>query len=181
MSEQGDHQDEQLSSSAEPADAPDVAPDVAIEQLRSPEEPGPEPGDGPDPPRKRTPARLVAATVLALGSGIVNLTSVMGGPALADRAAKVAKVFPLEFVHVSRFAAVLAGLGLVVLSINIWRRKKRAYLLALALAVLSVGVHLTKGLDYEEAIVSAALAVVLWTSRKLFTVRSSTPDLGRGF
>ncbi|MEZ5361421.1 MAG: phosphatidylglycerol lysyltransferase domain-containing protein [Bryobacterales bacterium] len=124
---------------------------------------------------------IVAATVLALGSGIVNLTSVMGGPGLASRAAKVAKVFPLEFVHVSRFAAVLAGLGLVVLSINIWRRKKRAYLLALALAITSVGVHLTKGLDYEEAIVSAALAVVLWSSRKLFTVRSSTPDLGRGF
>ncbi|MBI1353465.1 MAG: DUF2156 domain-containing protein [Acidobacteria bacterium] len=152
------------------------------DQAPSPEPPAePASGEPPRSPRRsRRPATLWLAVMLCLGSGFVNLYSVLGGPALPERAARIERVFPIEFVHVSRFAAMLAGLGLVVLSINVWRRKRRAYRIGLALALASVGFHLTKGLDYEEALVAAVLAAVLWSSRGLFTVGSTTPDLGRG-
>lgn len=136
-----------------------------------------------EPPRtgraKRGP-RLALASVVCLCSGIVNLHSVLGGPALPERAEQIARVFPMEFVHATRFSAMLAGLGLIVLSLNIWRRKKRAYQLGFALAVASAAFHLAKGLDYEEALVSLGLAALLWASRKQFTVRSTAPDFGRG-
>ena len=134
--------------------------------------PSDEPVPDEQPPNVRPPGSpwLALAALLCFGSGLVNLHSVLGGPALPARAALIDKVFPIEFVHVSRFAAMLAGLGLVVLSLNVWRRKKRAYRLGLALALASVAFHLTKGLDYEEALVGTALAAVLWFSRRLFTV-----------
>ncbi len=129
-------------------------------------------------PRRRRLLGLAAA--LCLGSGVVNLYSVLGGPALPARAALIARIFPIAFVHVSRFAAVLAGLGLIVLSINVWRRKRRAYKLGMVLALGSAAFHLTKGLDYEEAAVAVGLAALLWSLRKRFTVGSTQPDLGRG-
>ncbi len=161
--------------------------DEAIEQ--APEEepsfenapPSPEATyDAPVPHAPRRSNLLVLSALLCFGSGVVNLHSVLGGPALPERAAQIAKVFPVEFVHVSRFAAMLAGLGLIVLSLNVWRRKRRAYHIGLVLALGSAAFHLTKGLDYEEAIVSVVLASVLWLSRRQFTVRSTAPDLGRG-
>lgn len=127
--------------------------------------------------RPKRPAYLWVALFLCLGSGFVNLHSVLGGPAVPERARWIARFFPIEFVHVSRFAAMLAGLALVILSLNIWRRKRRAYHLALAAALGSVFFHLTKGLDYEEALFAAALASVLFASRRAFTVGSSTPEL----
>ncbi|MGZ5469921.1 MAG: hypothetical protein ACXWG5_12280, partial [Candidatus Aminicenantales bacterium] len=60
-------------------------------------------------------------------------------------------VFPLEFLHISRFLSLLTGFALAVSSLNIFKRKKRAFALVMLLAGLSVVFHLTKGLDYEEA------------------------------
>jgi len=86
-------------------------------------------------------------------------------------------VFPLEFLHISRFLSLLTGFALAVSSLNIFKRKKRAFGLVMLLAGLSVVFHLTKGLDYEEAASSLVLMAVLFLSRKSFTVKSSIPDL----
>jgi phosphatidylglycerol lysyltransferase len=72
---------------------------------------------------------------------------------------------------------MLSGFALVVLSLNIYRRKRRAWAAALALSSFSVLFHLTRGLDYSEALTSSVLAVLLWSKRKTFSVRSSIPDL----
>jgi phosphatidylglycerol lysyltransferase len=122
--------------------------------------------------------RLVAA--VALGSGLVNVFSVIG-PALPARARLVRDLFPLEFIHLSRFFTLLIGFSLIISSINLYKGKKRAFRLVLLLTLLSIVFHLTKGFDYEEAIVSVGLLVLLLLTRKLFVVKSSSiPDLRAG-
>lgn len=113
---------------------------------------------------------------MTLGSGVVNIISVAGRD-LPERLALLREVFPLEFLHVSRFLSLLVGFALVVSSLNIFKRKKRAFVLVLLLSALSVVFHLTKGLDYEEAVLSLALMAVLLFARKSFSVKSSLPDL----
>lgn len=123
---------------------------------------------------------LVWIVVLfTLGSGLVNLFSLIG-PSLPERTALLKEVFPLEFLHLSRFLILITGFALVISSINIYKRKKRAFQLVFLLACLSVLFHLTKGLDYEEASLSLVLIVMLIVTRKSFTVRSSIPNLRLG-
>jgi phosphatidylglycerol lysyltransferase len=86
-------------------------------------------------------------------------------------------VFSLEFVHLSRFLTLVIGFALVISSINIYRRKRRAYYVVAVLASLSAIFHLTKGIDYEEALCSLILLGLLFASRGEFTVRSGPPRL----
>ena len=102
-------------------------------------------------------------------------------PALPERAAILREIFPLVFIHLSRFFTMLTGFALVVLSINIYKRKRRAFQITLLLSILSIFFYLIKGLDYEEATLSVLLIVILLLSRKTFTVGSSIPSLGWGF
>ncbi|MGB8959681.1 MAG: phosphatidylglycerol lysyltransferase domain-containing protein [Candidatus Aminicenantales bacterium] len=91
--------------------------------------------------------------------------------------APLIEVFSLGFLHISRYLSLLTGFALAVSSVNIFKRKKRAYRLVMLLAGLSVVFHLAKGLDYEEAASSLLLMAVLFLARKSFTVKSSIPDL----
>jgi phosphatidylglycerol lysyltransferase len=124
--------------------------------------------------RSRSLIGLVIA-LITLGSGLLNVYSVIG-PSLPERHAILRTVFPLEFLHLSRFVTLLLGFTLVILSINIYRRKKRAMVLGIALSALSAVFHLTKGLDYEEALLSVILLVALIFARKEFRVRSGVPN-----
>ncbi len=119
---------------------------------------------------------LIASLVsgVTLGSGLVNLVSVLGGP---THPAFLREIFPIEFIHVSRNITLLCGFALVVSSLNIYRRKRRAWWIVLALSATSIVFHLTKGLDYEEAAASTVLLIALLLTRRTFSVRSSTPDL----
>ncbi|MBI1750527.1 MAG: bifunctional lysylphosphatidylglycerol flippase/synthetase MprF [Acidobacteria bacterium] len=115
------------------------------------------------------------ATLVALGSGLVNLYSVMG-PNLPERHRLLRSFFPLEFLRLTRSLTLVFGFALVVLSFNIFKRKRRALQLGLAIALLSVFLQLLKGLDYEDAALSMLFAVSLFSVRRHFTVRSSIPD-----
>ncbi len=118
---------------------------------------------------------VLVVTLVTLGSGIVNLYSVIG-PNLPERSFVLKQVFPLEFLHLSRFVTLLTGFALTISSINIYRRKKRAFNSVLALILVSIVFHLTKGLDYEQATFSLLLLPLLWAARKEFVVKSSVPD-----
>jgi phosphatidylglycerol lysyltransferase len=115
------------------------------------------------------------AAVMTLGSGLVTTLSVTG-TGVPWRADVLHDVFPIEFIGLSRFAALAIGFSLVVSSVSIYRRKRRSFYYVSLLAALSVVFHMTKGLDYEEATVSLILLTVLILSRKQFIVKSSTPD-----
>jgi phosphatidylglycerol lysyltransferase len=115
-------------------------------------------------------------TIVTLGSGLLNLFSVIG-PALPQRAALLREVFPLAFLHLSRFLTLLIGFALIISSINIYKRKKRAFQIVFLLACLSVFFHLAKGLDYGAALFSLALLGLLSWARGSFTVKSDLPEL----
>jgi phosphatidylglycerol lysyltransferase len=130
-------------------------------------------------PRSKLPGRLVVRLLglITFGSGVVNIISA-ANRTIPARMSALREVFPLGFLHVSRFVSLLLGFALAVSSLNILKRKKRAYGLVMILAGLSVVFHLTKGLDYAEAALSLALMAVLFLARKNFRVKSSIPDLG---
>lgn len=115
-----------------------------------------------------------AASVATFGSGVINLVSLMS-PALPQRAAILKSVFPLEFLAISRFATLVVGFALILSSLNVYKRKRRAFLVVCVLSVASIVFHLTKGIDYEEALFSLALLGLLWTARRQFTVVSGPP------
>lgn len=127
---------------------------------------------------RETPVLLAA--LMTLGSGIVNIYSVIG-PALPHRMRLLEALFPLEFIHVARFLTLIIGFALIVSAINVYKRKRRAFVVVVSLSILSIVFHLTKGLDYEEATVSLLLLVVLAAASSRFTVKSGAPDLGAGF
>jgi phosphatidylglycerol lysyltransferase len=109
--------------------------------------------------------------VMTLGSGFINLWSV-ASPRLPERMRVLHQLFPLEFLHISNFLTMIFGFGLIVSSLNIARKKRRAFKVVLALASLSIVFHLTKGLDYEEATFSAVLVCLLLLSKSSFRVSS---------
>jgi phosphatidylglycerol lysyltransferase len=124
--------------------------------------------------------RSFIASVLAtitLGSGILNLISVVGG---ASQPRMLVAVFPLEFSRLSRTLTILIGFALIVSSLNIYKRKKRAWGIVLALSLSSAIFHLTRELNYQEALLSSALFLLLLFTRNTFTVKSSRPDLRSG-
>jgi phosphatidylglycerol lysyltransferase len=128
---------------------------------------------------KKHHALVYLIALATLGSGLFNIFSVIG-PSLPGRMAQLQHLFPLEFAHLSRFLTLLIGFSLTISSINIFKRKERAFQLVFILSVLSVIFHLTKGLDYEEAILSFILLLMLIFTRKRFTVKSSIPNLHWG-
>jgi phosphatidylglycerol lysyltransferase len=133
------------------------------------------------PPRTRWKPFIVwLVTLMTLGSGMVNLLSVMGRSAPPERRALLREIFPLEFIHLSRSLTLLIGFALIISSINISKRKRRAFQIVMFLSCLSVIFHLTKGLDYRAALFSALLVVLLLQTRTIFTVRSSNPDMRSG-
>lgn len=109
--------------------------------------------------------------LLVLGSGVLNIESVIG-PSLPERLAQLRPWFPLEVIDSSRSLVLLLGFAQIVSAWQVWQRKRRAWWLSLALAVIAPVLHLVKGLDYEEAGLGALLLAGLWLTRGSFTVRS---------
>lgn len=122
---------------------------------------------------------FVAASLAAitLGSGILNLISIVGG---ASQPRMLAAVFPLEFSRLSRTLTILIGFALIVSSLNIYKRKKRAWAIVLALSSSSTIFHLVRELNYQEALLSSVLLLLLLFARNTFTVKSRRPDLRSG-
>jgi len=111
--------------------------------------------------------------------GLVNVISAVT-PSLVARVQIIEKYSPLEVRHGSHVTAALAGFALLLLARNLWRRKRVAWLLALAVLGISLVSHLLKGLDYEEALLSGALALWLFSLKPHFYARSDPPSVRQG-
>jgi phosphatidylglycerol lysyltransferase len=125
---------------------------------------------------KAHPTAVSLLALLTCGSGVVNLSWVLR-PDMASRAAMLRLIFPVAFITLSHFVTLAAGIGLIVASFNIYKRKRLAYECVLILATASIVFHMTKGLDYEEALVSCALLILLVANRRHFIVRSRRPTV----
>jgi lysylphosphatidylglycerol synthetase-like protein (DUF2156 family) len=134
------------------------------------------PGAGPPGSlRDRLPALAAAATATA---GAINVASVMSSE-LPARARALLALAPAGEVRLAHVLALPAGLALIGVAWPLARRRRRALHLAVGLlAALSV-LNLLKGLDVEEAVMSGAVAALLWRNRAAFWVRHEPRELGR--
>jgi len=120
---------------------------------------------------------LVMLVFLAtLGSGLVILFSLVGQPSHSHHAL-LPGLFPLEIRYLSHLPAALIGFALVISSINIRRRKKRAYQIVLLLGVASFLIHVARPHERLQAASSLFLLLLLLVARSKFTVRSRTPNV----
>jgi len=122
---------------------------------------------------------IAVITVVTLGSGLVNIYSVIHPPS-HHVPMLVREVFPFEFAHLSRILTVLIGFALVISAINIDKRKRRAYQLVLGLSLASIVFHLARGPHLGGAATSLVLVAILLLARSRFTVRSGIPDVWGG-
>jgi phosphatidylglycerol lysyltransferase len=120
----------------------------------------------------------VAAFLTAV-MGIVNVLSGVT-PAEAYRFRLVTSWTPVLLVRSGHLASALAGFALLLLAVNLARRKRAAWLLTEAVLAISVASHFLKGLDFEEATGAAALGAFLLSQRHHFQAQSDPPSVRQG-
>lgn len=113
---------------------------------------------------------------VTFGNGLITLFSLM----TPTRVMTLQRYSPITFPHLSPFLTLVIGFALTISSINVLKRKKRAFFIVSFLALLSASFHLLEGPAYVEAGLSFLLLFLLVISRKFFKVKSSTPDLRWG-
>ncbi|PSB30331.1 phosphatidylglycerol lysyltransferase domain-containing protein [Stenomitos frigidus] len=129
--------------------------------------------------RRRTQIALWIVAILTGLVGLVNLVSAVT-PSLPERRALLELVFPFTVRAGGRIAAASAGFLLLMLSRQLLRRKRVAWMLTVGILILSIASNLLKGLDYEESLLAGVLLIQLLLMRHVFTARSDRPSIAQG-
>ncbi|MCA1841502.1 MAG: phosphatidylglycerol lysyltransferase domain-containing protein [Actinobacteria bacterium] len=118
---------------------------------------------------------FVGVGVAALG--IMNIASALTPP-LHERF-RLLRSLPLIVSHTANAITVVAGVALILLSRQIGRGKRRAWVLALLITGASAISHIFKGLDVEEAAVAGSLFIALVFSHREFRASGDPATLSR--
>ena len=117
--------------------------------------------------RLRSPSAIARLVWLA---GVVSVVSA-ASPALRTRLGVVTEIVPPVFPAAATTGTLAVGVVLMLLANGLRRGKFRAWLLATLLTAFASVAHLVKGLDVEEATLTAAVFLLLATSRSRFRAR----------
>jgi phosphatidylglycerol lysyltransferase len=128
----------------------------------------------------KTKIGIGITAILTAVTGIINLLSAVT-PGLEDRVQWLEDIFPIDVAQYGHFLTAISGFFLFILALNLWRRKRVAWLLTVILLGVSIVSNLIKGLDIEESLVSFVLLVQLFWLRKAFTAESDRPSVAQGF
>lgn len=109
----------------------------------------------------------MAAAALAVLAGAVLLFS-GATPAVEDRLALLGDYLPAALIDLAHFLASLVGTVLLLLARPLARRLSGAWLVAIPLLAGGILVSLLKGLDWEEALLLAAILLILLPCRREF-------------
>ncbi len=120
----------------------------------------------------------IAALITGL-MGIVNLISAVS-LSYYDRISWLKEFFPFHLRAGGHIFAAITGFMLLMLSANLLRRKRVAWLLTVGLLIVSIVSHLVKGWDYEESILATLLLIQLLLMRNVFTASSDRPSITQG-
>ncbi|HET6213170.1 MAG TPA: phosphatidylglycerol lysyltransferase domain-containing protein [Micromonosporaceae bacterium] len=120
-------------------------------------------------------ARLLGLLVMAAGATTVASALF---PPWRGRVRLAEELLTVEGTGLATGAAILVGLGLILVGRGVAQRRRLACHATIALLVAASLTHLAKGFAVEEAAVTAALAGVLWWRRSLFVVPLPPGRLG---
>ena len=132
-------------------------------------------------PAERSAASLGHVRVISFLTAVMGLLNIASAliPALANRAALLEQYSPLAVRPGGDLTAVLAGIGLLLLSYGLAKRRQAAWFLTLTLLLVSAVGHWLKGPDYKETFLALLLALYLFWQRAHFQERSEPPPLRR--
>ncbi len=118
------------------------------------------------------------AMVTAITGGLTVLSVL--SPVIPHRFNRIEQYWPLALHDLSRTVTLIIGFSLLMLSFNLWRRKRAAWIMA----VVILGALLAASITHpHQGIVAAFAAVnlgVLAINHRRFRVRSDIPTVRRG-
>lgn len=112
--------------------------------------------------------------------GIANLISVMKIP-LAERIQWELNYLPMESMHISKMMILFVGLALILVSANLLKGHKNAFIVAIVLTIVSMFGQLIRAFHYEESIFALVTLILLWVYRKDYRIKSDKKWLKIGF
>jgi phosphatidylglycerol lysyltransferase len=121
---------------------------------------------------------LPAAGIFLLG--VINIVSVLK-TTLTEHLQWELDFLPMESIHASKTMILFMGLALILVSANLLKGHKNAFILAVLLSSISIFVHLFTAFHYEEAIVAFFALVLLLIYRKEYRIKSDNKWLSIGF
>ncbi|MEP7362071.1 MAG: phosphatidylglycerol lysyltransferase domain-containing protein [Acidobacteriota bacterium] len=119
----------------------------------------------------------VVTPVIVAGSGLLNLSALIGGPPPSAYSTWLRDLFPLDFGRLNHSATLLLGFALILTALHLTAMKRRAVHLAIALSLASALFHFTRAWDAPEAVCSVLAAAMLFAVRRAFPIGSAQPDL----
>ena len=127
----------------------------------------------------RTAIGLWSVALLTASMGFVNLWSSVF-PGVPTRLAWLNFFMPIGLRSEAHIFSAMCGFLLLVVAVNLKRRKRIAWWITMGTCAVSIVSHLIKGLDYEECILAIVLMTQLLIMRKEFTARSDRPSVAQG-
>jgi phosphatidylglycerol lysyltransferase len=88
-------------------------------------------------------------------------------------------IIPLYFKHTARTFTLLIGFFLLFLSLNLFKRKRRAWILTVILISISIILHFIRGFQLTEMLFLYGLLFILFATQHVFEVESKK-DIGSG-
>jgi phosphatidylglycerol lysyltransferase len=113
---------------------------------------------------------LISVTAFLAGCVLLASGATPGVPA---RLVWLERALPLGVIETAHFVGSLTGVGLLVLARGLHRRLDAAYHLTLTALAVGIGASLLKGGDYEEALVLAAVLLLVLPARARFYRRAA--------
>ena len=127
----------------------------------------------------RTAIGLWSISLLTGSMGLVNLWSSIF-PGDPTRLEWLDFFMPIEMRAEAHIFSAMCGFLLLIMAVNLKRRKRMAWGITMGTCGVSIVTHLVKGLDYEECILAIVLMTQLLLMRKEFTARSDRPSIAQG-
>jgi phosphatidylglycerol lysyltransferase len=127
----------------------------------------------------RTAIGLWSVALLTGSMGFVNLWSSVF-PGDPTRLEWLDFFMPIEIRAEAHIFSAMCGFLLLIMAVNLKRRKRMAWWITMGTCAVSIVTHLIKGLDYEECILAIVLMTQLLLMRKEFTARSDRPSIAQG-
>ncbi|MBS1303973.1 bifunctional lysylphosphatidylglycerol flippase/synthetase MprF [Loktanella sp. SALINAS62] len=117
--------------------------------------------------RAMRPIVPVLTAVLAMLSGAALLLS--GDlPTVSKRMDILQDILPLALIETSHLLSSVAGVMLLIVARGLYRRMRRAWLIAMGLLAAGLVASLLRGIEYEAMIALSLSLLVLWSFRDAF-------------